>query len=158
MGLFGKKKELEVFAPVDGEIIDLAQVEDEVFAEGMLGEGMAFVPANGTFVAPIDGKLVTVFPSGHAYGIKSKSGAEILLHIGLDTVSLNGEGFDVKVKQDESVSVGDSLVEIDLASVSKKVPSMQTPLVFTTDSMDGKTIEIVKKGKVSKGDLVAIVK
>jgi PTS system glucose-specific IIA component len=158
MGLFGKKKDLEVFAPVDGEIIDLAQVEDEVFAEGMLGEGMAFIPANGVFVAPIEGKLVTVFPSGHAYGIKSKSGAEILLHIGLDTVSLNGEGFDVKVKQDENVSVGDTLVEIDLASVSKKVPSMQTPLVFTTDSMDGKTIEIVKKGKVSKGDLVAIVK
>jgi PTS system glucose-specific IIA component len=158
MGLFGKKKELEVFAPVDGEVIELSKVEDEVFADGMLGDGLAFVPANGHFSAPIEGKLVTVFPSGHAYGIRSKGGVEILLHIGLDTVSLNGEGFDIKVKQDESVKAGDALVDVDIASVAKKVPSMQTPLVFTTDSMDGKSIEIVKKGKVSKGELVAIVK
>lgn len=158
MGLFGKNKGLEVFAPVDGEVIDLTLVEDEVFSEGMLGDGFAFVPENGEFFAPIDGKLVTVFPSGHAYGIKNKNGIEVLLHIGLDTVSLDGEGFDIKVKQDGSVKVGDRLVTVDIETVSKKVPSMKTPLIFTTDSMEGRTIEIIKKGKVSKGELVAIVK
>ncbi|WP_025362709.1 PTS sugar transporter subunit IIA [Spiroplasma culicicola] len=156
--MFTKNKSVEVFAPVDGEIIDLSTVQDDVFAEKMLGEGLAFVPANGEFVAPIDGKLVTVFPSGHAYGIATKSGVEILLHIGLDTVSLDGEGFDVKVKQDQTVSVGDLLVNVDIENVSKKVPSMQTPLIFTTDSMNGRTIEIVKSGTVAKGDLIAIVK
>ncbi|QGS51564.1 PTS sugar transporter subunit IIA [Spiroplasma tabanidicola] len=158
MGLFTKNKSLEVFAPVDGEVIDLSTVKDDVFAEGMLGDGLAFVPASGEFYAPIDGKLVTVFPSGHAYGIANKNGVEILLHIGIDTVSLEGKGFDVKVKQNQTVSKGELLVVVDLKEVSSKVPSMQTPLIFTTDSMQGKQIEIVKKGKVSKGDLVAIVK
>ncbi|QBQ07331.1 PTS system, glucose-specific IIA component [Spiroplasma gladiatoris] len=158
MGLFTKNKNLEVFAPVDGEIIELSSVEDEVFAEGMLGDGLAFVPANGDFYAPIDGKLVTVFPSGHAYGIANKNGVEILLHIGIDTVSLEGKGFDVKVKQDQSVKVGDLLVNVDLKEVASKVPSIQTPLIFTTDSMSGKQIEIVKTGKVAKGDLIAIIK
>ncbi|QEH61350.1 PTS system glucose-specific IIA component [Spiroplasma chinense] len=157
MGLFTKNKNLEIYAPVDGEIIDLTSVKDEVFAEGMLGEGLAFEPANGEFVAPISGKLVTVFPSGHAFGIRSKCGVEILLHIGLDTVTLDGEGFDVKVKQNESVNQGDTLVVVDLEEVSKKVPAMQTPLIFTTDSMSGRKIEILKTGKVSKGDLVAKV-
>ncbi len=158
MGLFTKNKSIEIFSPVDGEIIDLAKVEDEVFAEGMMGDGLAFVPSNGDFVAPMAGKLVTVFPTGHAYGIESKNGVEILLHIGLDTVTLEGEGFDVKVKQGQTVSAGDQLVVVDLEEVAKKVPSTQSPLIFTIDSMEGKKLEIVKKGKVAKGDLVAIVK
>ncbi|WP_408640712.1 PTS sugar transporter subunit IIA [Spiroplasma helicoides] len=156
--MFTKKKNLEIFAPVDGEIIDIHTVQDEVFAEGMLGEGLAFVPDNGEFVAPVDGKLVTVFPTGHAYGIKNKNGVEILLHIGLDTVSLEGEGFDVKVKQDQEVSVGDLLVIADLESIAKKVPSTQTPLIFVPESMNGKSLEIVAKGKVKKGDLIVIIK
>ncbi|ARU92257.1 PTS system glucose-specific IIA component [Spiroplasma clarkii] len=155
MGLFTKDKALEIMAPVDGEIIELSKVEDEVFAEGMLGEGLAFIPANGKFYAPMDGTLVTVFPSGHAYGIKNKSGVEALLHIGMDTVSLDGEGFDVKVKQDKKVMAGDLLVEVDLDLIAKKVPSIQTPLVFTSESMNGKKIEILKTGKVKQGEAIA---
>ncbi|WP_339021069.1 PTS glucose transporter subunit IIA [Spiroplasma endosymbiont of Atherix ibis] len=158
MGLFTKNKSLDVFAPVDGEIIDLSKVEDEVFSEKMLGDGLAFIPENGEFVAPIDGKLVTVFPSGHAYGIVNSNGVEILLHIGLDTVSLNGEGFDIKVKQGQSIKKGDLLVNVDVKSVAAKVPSMHTPLIFTVDSMSGKSFDILKTGKVKKGDLVAQVK
>jgi len=158
MGLFSKEKILEVLAPVDGEIINLSQVEDEVFAEGILGEGLAFIPKNEKFYAPIDGTLVTVFPSGHAYGIKNKNGVEILLHIGVDTVSLNGEGFNVKVKQNKKVSKGDLLVEVDLAFVAKKVPSIHTSLIFMEESMDGKKVEILKKeGLVSKGEVIARV-
>ncbi|AUM62360.1 PTS sugar transporter subunit IIA [Spiroplasma monobiae] len=158
MGLFTKNKNLDVFAPVDGEVIDLSKVEDEVFSEKMLGDGLALVPENGEFVAPIDGKLVTVFPSGHAYGIANSNGVEILLHIGLDTVSLNGEGFDINVKQGQNVKQGDLLVNVDIKNVSSKVPSMHTPLIFTTDSMSGRSFEIVKTGKVKKGDLIAQVK
>lgn len=155
MGLFSKNKNLEVLAPVDGEIIDLSEVEDEVFADRMMGDGLAFIPESNDFFAPIEGKLVTVFPSGHAYGIKHKSGVEILLHIGLDTVTLSGEGFDIKVKQDQNIKAGDLLVNVDLDTVSKQVPSIKTPLVFTT--LEGKTFKVVASGKVKQGDVVAII-
>ncbi|AKX33766.1 PTS system, glucose-specific IIA component [Spiroplasma litorale] len=158
MGLFTKNKSLEVFSPVDGEIIDISKVEDEVFSEKMLGDGLAIIPSDDSFYSPIEGKLVTVFPSGHAYGILAKNGVEVLVHIGLDTVSLNGEGFDIKVKQNDSVQVGDLLAVVNIAEVSKKVPSMQTPIIFTTESMEGKKFEIQKTGKVKKGDLIAVVK
>ncbi|ATZ18909.1 PTS system, glucose-specific IIA component [Williamsoniiplasma somnilux] len=157
MGLFSKKnKQIEIFAPVDGKIIGLDKIEDEVFKEKMMGDGFAFDPANGEFVSPIDGELVSVFPTKHAYGIKHKSDVELLIHIGLDTVTLEGEGFNCVVSQGQKVKVGDKLVDVDLKLIAKKVPSIKTPLVFTNTA--GKTIEIVKKGAVKKGDLVAILK
>ncbi|WP_026389641.1 PTS sugar transporter subunit IIA [[Acholeplasma] multilocale] len=158
MGLFGKKnKTIEIYAPVDGKLVGLDKVEDEVFSEKMMGDGFAFVPAaNGEFVAPIEGELVTVFPTKHAYGIKHKSGVEVLIHIGLDTVTLNGEGFEAFVEQGGKVKVGDKLVNVDIKTIKTKVPSTTTPLIFTDQA--GKEIEIVKTGKVAKGDLVAILK
>ncbi|UZQ29940.1 MAG: PTS glucose transporter subunit IIA [Spiroplasma phoeniceum] len=91
MGLFTKKpKELEIIAPVHGEIVALDKVVDEVFSQKMLGECLAIKPSAGNFIVPIAGKLITVFPTSHAYEIKSNNGAEILLHIGMGTVSLNG--------------------------------------------------------------------
>ncbi|WP_027062966.1 PTS sugar transporter subunit IIA [Mesoplasma seiffertii] len=157
MGLFSKKKkQIEVFAPVDGEIISLDLVEDEVFQERMMGDGFAVIPANGVFVAPIDGQLVTVFPTKHAYGIKNDSGIELLIHIGLDTVTLEGKGFSSKVEQGQKVKVGDELVKVNLKEVTAAVPSIKTPVVFT--NTNGKTIEVVKFGKVKKGDLVAVLK
>lgn len=157
--IFGKKNkatEVQIFAPVDGKLIGLDKVEDEVFKEKMMGDGFAFEPTNGEFVAPIDGELATAFPTKHAYGIKHKSGVEVLLHIGLDTVALNGEGFTSHVKQGQEIKVGTKLVDVDLKAVKAKVPSMATPLVFT--NQQGLTIEIVKKGAVKKGDLVAVLK
>ena len=159
MGLFGhKNKEIQIIAPVDGEVITIEEVTDEIFSQKMLGDGLGIKPAKGNFVAPMEGKLITVFPTGHAYGIKHKSGVEILLHVGMDTVSLNGEGFDIKVKQDQTVSQGGILCNVDLDKIKDKVPSLDTPMVFTPDSMNGKTIEVVKKGKVSQGDVIAIIK
>ncbi|WP_339022926.1 PTS glucose transporter subunit IIA [Spiroplasma endosymbiont of Crioceris asparagi] len=157
MGLFSKKpKMVEIFAPVDGELIELSKVNDEVFAEKMLGDGLAVIPANGDFISPADGELVTVFPSGHAFGLRTSLGAEILLHIGMDTVSLNGDGFDVKVSQGQKVKKGEHLVKVDLEKIKSKDLSIQTPIVFTTESMDGKKMEIIKgTGNVKKGDLIA---
>ncbi len=160
MGLFSKKlKELEIIAPVDGEIIALDKVEDEVFSQKMLGDGLAIKPSAGNFVAPVAGKLITVFPTGHAYGIKSNIGVEMLLHIGMDTVSLDGKGFDIKVKQDDNVKQGDLLCEVDLAVLkAEKVPSLDTPIVFTPETMSGRTITVVKEGKVKQGEVIAIIK
>ncbi|WP_338990407.1 PTS glucose transporter subunit IIA [Spiroplasma endosymbiont of Seladonia tumulorum] len=152
MGLFSKKpKELEIIAPVDGEVIALDKVENEVFSQKMLGKGLA--------IKPIAGKLITVFPTGHAYGIKSNNGVEMLLHIGMDTVSLNGKGFDIQVKQDNNVKQGDLLCNVDLAVLkAKNVPSLDTPIVFTPETMSGKTINIVKTGNVKQGEIIAVIK
>ncbi|RUO86585.1 PTS sugar transporter subunit IIA [Spiroplasma endosymbiont of Megaselia nigra] len=160
MGLFSKKpKELEIIAPVDGEVIALDKVEDEVFSQKMLGEGLAIKPSAGNFIAPIAGKLITVFPTGHAYGIKSNNGVEMLLHIGMDTVSLNGKGFDIQVKQDDNVKQGDLLCNVDLAVLkAENVPSLDTPIVFTPETMSGNTINIVKTGNVKQGEIIAVIK
>ncbi|WP_342252659.1 PTS glucose transporter subunit IIA [Spiroplasma endosymbiont of Amphibalanus improvisus] len=151
-------KDIVIYAPVSGTIKDLSKIKDDVFSEKMLGDGIAIVPDSNKFFAPMDGKLLTVFPSGHAYGIQHKKGIEMLIHIGLDTVNLNGEGFDVKVKQGDKVKTGNILVEIDLEAVSKKVPSMDTPIVFTPSTLEGREIEVVAKGKVEVGDKIAIIK
>lgn len=160
MGLFSKKpKELEIIAPVDGEFIALDKVEDEVFSQKMLGDGLAIKPSAGNFIAPIAGKLITVFPTGHAYGIKSNNGVEMLLHIGMDTVSLNGKGFDIQVKQYDNVKQGDLLCNVDLAVLkAENVPSLDTPIVFTPETMIGKKINIVKTGNFKQGEIIAIIK
>lgn len=155
---FKKKKQIEIFAPVNGKLVNLDKVEDEVFSQKMLGDGFAFIPSDGNFVSPIDGKLITVYPTGHAYGIEHESGLSLLIHIGMDTVKLKGEGFNVKVEQDQMVKTGDILVESDLKFIKANAPSITTPLVFMTETMEGKTIEILKTGKVSKGDLIAVIK
>ncbi|MFU0251936.1 PTS sugar transporter subunit IIA [Spiroplasma sp. Moj] len=160
MGLFSKKpKELEIIPPVDGEVIALDKVEYEVFSQKMLGEGLAIKPNAGNFIAPIAGKLITVFPTGHAYAIKSNNGVEMLLHIGMDTVSLNGKGFDIQVKQDDNVKQGNLLCNVDLAVLKvENVPSLDTPIVFTPETMSGKTINIVKTGNVKQGEIIAVIK
>ncbi|AGM26515.1 PTS system glucose-specific IIA component [Spiroplasma syrphidicola EA-1] len=158
MGLFTKKsKEIEIIAPVDGEIIKLDDVNDEVFSQKMLGDGFGIKPSAGNFLAPMTGKLMTVFPTGHAYGIKHASGVEMLLHIGMDTVSLNGEGFNIKVKQDDNVKQGDLLCEVNLSQIKDKVPSLDTPIVFTPDAIGNHTIKLLKTGKVKQGEVVAVV-
>jgi len=166
MGFFDRfkknkgNKEIEIIAPVDGTMVALDKVPDDVFAQKMMGDGFAIKPSSNSFGAPIGGELVTVFETGHAYGIRNKAGIELLMHIGLDTVELDGEGFDIKAKQGEKVQAGDELVKVDLAGISKKVPSTVTPLVFTSDTLEkqGKTFELVKTGKVTKGEVIAIVK
>ncbi|MEH7098109.1 PTS sugar transporter subunit IIA [Neobacillus vireti] len=87
----------EVFSPLDGEIVSLSEVPDPVFAQKLIGDGVVIVPKSGKMVSPVNGQVIQVFPTKHAIGIKTKSGLEILIHIGLETVELNGEGFEVLV-------------------------------------------------------------
>lgn len=142
MGLFSRKKSEDkvssrvIVSPIEGQARELATLKDGVFSEGMLGKGMvvaASVDAKSiTFTAPASGELVSAFPTGHAYGIKTKEGIEVLLHIGLDTVNLEGKGFKTLVKQGQSVKVGDALVEVDLEFVRKNAPSADGILVVTS--------------------------
>lgn len=117
-------------SPAKGKIIALEEVPDKTFSQKLLGDGFAIDITDGKIIAPISGKLKTVFPSGHAFGIKGANG-EVLLHIGIDTVSLNGEGFDVKVKQGDFVKQGDVLVNVDLDKIHQLGKSTLTMVLFT---------------------------
>lgn len=138
-----KKKEapktagFQVLAPADGILIDLSEVNDQVFSAKMMGEGFAVSPENGKVCAPVSGKLVTVFPTGHAFGIHTDGGVDVLVHVGLDTVNLNGEGFKVAVKQEEHVNAGDLLVEFD-QNVLKSHNLDATTMVIFTDGFKSK--------------------
>ena len=117
-------------SPAKGKIIALEEVPDKTFSQKLLGDGFAIDITDGKIIASISGKLETVFPSGHAFGIKGANG-EVLLHIGIDTVSLNGEGFDVKVKQGDFVKQGDVLVNVDLDKIHQLGKSTLTMVLFT---------------------------
>lgn len=111
--MFGFLKKKEVFlCPVDGKILPISEVNDPVFSQEMMGPGFAVVPSSKVIVAPMDGDVVTVFPTSHAFGIKSKNGIEMIIHIGIDTVELNGKGFKPLVKQGDVVKAGYDLENI----------------------------------------------
>ncbi|MEZ7792206.1 PTS sugar transporter subunit IIA [Niallia circulans] len=130
--LFGnnKAKQERLKAPITGKVIPIEEVPDPVFAEKMMGDGIAFIPAEGKVVAPIEATVKQVFPTKHAIGLESNNGLEILIHIGLDTVNMKGEGFIVHVKEGDQVSIGDILVEFDLEKVEENAASTITPMVI----------------------------
>lgn len=130
-----------IFAPLSGKVMQLDQVPDPTFSEKMMGDGLAIEPTDGKVVAPIDGEIVQLFPTKHAIGLRGKSGVEVLIHIGLETVSLNGEGFEAHVKQGDRVKVGDPLVTFDIDFIKEKAASHITPIIITNSD----AINIVEK-------------
>lgn len=116
MGLFGKKK-VDFVSPAGGRLMNITEVADPAFSSKMLGDGFAVDLTDGEIGAPFDGEVTAAFPTGHAFGLKRKDGLECLIHVGMDTVQLNGKGFDVKVKQGQMVKKGDTLVVVDLDEV-----------------------------------------
>lgn len=132
MGIFGrKKKATEVMSPVAGNIRKIEDVPDPVFAQKVLGDGFAVEPSDGRFVAPFAGELILLAETLHAYAIRSDEGVEVLVHIGIDTVKLKGEGFSSTATEGSRVAAGDVMVTVDLQSVTPKVPSMMTPVILT---------------------------
>lgn len=152
--LFGKKeksKEEVVISPLSGTVHKLEEVPDPVFAGKMVGEGVAIKPSEGLVVAPFDGEVVQLFPTLHAIGLRSKSGLEILIHIGLETVSLEGEGFEAFVKQGDRVKMGDKLIAFDIAVINEKASSSMTPVVMTNgDSIE--SFNVSTESPVSAGE------
>ncbi|MFC2577240.1 MAG: PTS glucose transporter subunit IIA, partial [Rothia dentocariosa] len=122
---------LEVASPLEGKAVALSEVPDPIFAAGKLGEGVAVEPTGTTVVAPAAGKVAATYPSGHAVGLKLDNGVELLVHVGLDTVNLDGEGFTVKVKKGEQVAAGDTLIEFDPAVIKKAGYPLITPVIVT---------------------------
>ena len=113
MKFFSRSKRLTIYAPISGKTIDLSEVGDEVFRQKMLGDGIAIIPSGDTIVAPVDGKIAFVMESGHAYGIVTKDGFEVLVHIGIDTVKAEGKGFDVLTKTGAIVKKGEPIAKVD---------------------------------------------
>lgn len=142
-----------VFAPIKGQVVPLSEVPDETFASEILGKGIAIVPEEGKVVAPFDGTVISVFDTLHAFGLKSKDGVEVLIHIGLETVRLNGEGFTSHIKQGDIIRKGDLLMEMDLDFIKKSGYETITPVIVS--NMDAfANIETVKTGKVQKEEKV----
>lgn len=143
-GFFDEAKSL--INPIQGEIISITEVPDEVFSQKMMGDGFAIIPDEGKVYAPVDGEIVNMFPTKHAIGIKSTGGMEVLIHFGIDTVKLKGEGFKALVNQGDMVKRGQLILEVELEQVKQRVPSIVTPIIFT-NLPNGVIIEINRKGK-----------
>lgn len=136
-------------APITGITKKLSDIEDKGFASGAMGEGFAIEMQDGKVVAPFSGEVMVCFPTGHAYGLKSNDGKEILIHIGMDTVELDGKGFDVKVQAGQKIKQGDVLVNVDIEYVKSQGKSLVTPIVFT----DGRKVKLLQeKVAVKAGD------
>ncbi|PHS35985.1 MAG: PTS glucose transporter subunit IIA [Alkaliphilus sp.] len=129
--LFKKNKSRVIFAPMSGEIINIKNVPDKVFSKKMIGDGIAIKPNNGIVVSPCDGKIVTLFPTNHAIGIETEEGLQILIHLGIDTVELKGEGFKSYVHKGDYVKAGDKILEVDLDYCEKKGKSTISPIIIT---------------------------
>lgn len=145
-----------IAAPLKGEVVALENVNDPVFSSGAMGKGAAIKPSGNQVVAPFDGEVQIAFPTGHAYGLKSDKGAEVLIHIGIDTVSLDGKGFDAKVQANQRVKKGDVLATFD-SSVITEAGLDDTTMVIVTNTADFEDVSSVATGSVVEGaDFIAV--
>jgi PTS system glucose-specific IIA component len=137
MNLFSKVKKapLQLAAPMKGQIIDITEVPDEVFANKYVGDGVAIYPTEGKVYSPVDGEIMLMAETGHGIGIRTKEGFEILIHVGLDTVNMNGEGFENLISEGDKVKKGQQLLNFNLELVEKKAKSIISPVVITNMEM-----------------------
>jgi PTS system glucose-specific IIC component len=143
-----------ITAPISGRLVQLESVPDPVFAEKMLGDGIAILPSEGILVSPVDGVIAALPRSSHACGIVSSSGLEILIHVGIDTVDMEGRGFEALAVKGESVSAGQTLIVFDMDEIAKAGKSCVSPVVIS-----GVDVEVLATGEVSRGEpLLSVTK
>lgn len=145
-------------SPLTGKVLPLSEVADQVFSSGAMGKGIAIEPEKGELLAPADGEITTIFPTGHAVGLTTTDGIEILMHIGMDTVELNGAGFETFVKQGDQVKAGDLLVKFDIDAIRAAGYSTVTPIVITNTDQFTDVLELDQEEIISTEDFLAIVK
>lgn len=163
MGIFdklfgGKKdstpKEVQIYAPLSGEIVNIEDVPDVVFSEKIVGDGIAIRPNGDTIVAPVNGVIGKIFETNHAFSIESEEGIELFVHFGIDTVELKGEGFLRIAEEGQKVKVGDPIIKFDLALLSEKAKSVLTPVVIS--NMDEVSNLQKLSGEVVAGESVVL--
>lgn len=145
---FLKPKEIKMMSPITGKVMDISQVPDPVFAEKMVGDGVAIEPTDGLILSPCQGRVVQIFPTNHALGIETKEGFDLLIHLGIDTVALKGKGFERLIEEGQTVEVGTPLIKMDLNIIAAEAKSIISPVVIT--SMDK-----IKKIDKTKGPVKA---
>jgi PTS system beta-glucosides-specific IIC component len=148
--MFGKK--IRIKSPMKGKIIPLAKVKDEAFSSEVLGKGIAVLPETGTVVSPVNGTVDSVADAKHAVNLVGEAGEEIMIHVGMDTVTLKGKPFTARVKAGDKVKIGDVLLEVDLKAIKDAGLETVTPVVLL-NTMDFKGLEYVS-GEVKSGDLL----
>ena len=149
--------EIIINSPLSGQVVELEQVPDDTFAQKIMGDGIAINPSEGIVYAPVDGQIAQLFRTKHAIGLISEEGTEVLIHIGIDTVKMDGKGFEAFVKQGQQVKAGDKLIEFDTELIKKEAKSIITPIVIT-NSGDYKNIELINDGQVKANDKLLKVK
>lgn len=140
-----------IVAPLNGELMDISHVPDEVFSQRMTGDGFAILPSEGVIASPVNGTIYNVFPSKHAIGIQSEGGKELLVHFGVNTVKLKGQGFTVLVSEGDVVKAGQPILQVDVEYVKAHAPSIMTPVIFT-NLPEGASVTLNKTGPVTIGD------
>ena len=153
MGLFDifKKKEktiVTIYSPMNGKVIELKEVPDEAFAQKMVGDGCAIEPDKGIICSPIDGQLMNIFPTNHAIIFETIDGLEMIIHFGIDTVKLDGKGFQ-KLREHGPIKIGDEIIKYDLDDIKDGVPSTRSPIIINNMEKVEK-IEVLSLGKVIK--------
>ena len=153
MGLFDifKKKEkivVTIYSPVNGKVIELKEVPDEAFAQKMVGDGCAIEPDKGTICSPIEGQLMNIFPTNHAIIFETIDGLEMIVHFGIDTVKLDGKGFQ-KLREPGPIKVGNEIVKYNLDEIKDNVPSTRSPIIINNMEKVEK-IEVLSLGKIVK--------
>ena len=138
-----------------GEAKDIKECSDPVFAQEIVGKGIMIIPSDGKCYSPVDGKVSMLAETGHAIGITSNDGIEILIHIGLDTVELNGSAFDIKVENNSEIKKGDLLLEFDIEKIEEAGKKTQSPTLIT--NTDDKEITPLASGNVVKGDDLSLI-
>lgn len=150
MGLFDffKKDKKEsnnqnrIISPTNGELLELSSVPDEVFSQKLMGDGFAIKSSDGIIVSPVNGTVEMIFETKHAIGLKTDSGLEVLIHLGIDTVNLKGKGFEVLVKEKQKVKAGEKLVNMDVDYIKNNAPSDISPIIFT-NLIEGQKVKVV---------------
>lgn len=153
MGLFDafKKKGIVIAAPMSGKCVRIQEVSDPTFGEEILGKGVAIIPTDGKVYSPADGTITTIFPTGHAVGMTTEDGAELLIHVGLDTVALKGDGFRIIGKEEEKVKKGDLLIEADLEKIKAAGYDVITPVIVCNSDSYAEVLGLTDKD-VNVGD------
>ena len=146
------KKCLKILAPMTGTAVDLSDVPDRIFEEKVFGDGIAIIPKDGKIVSPVDGVVSKILETGHFYGVTTEDGVEVLVHVGLETVALNGKCFQVYVKEGDKVKVGDLLAEADLEFIKETGRNSITPVIIGL-GLKGKEL-VCTKGEVQAGETV----
>ncbi|GHV47502.1 hypothetical protein FACS189499_05130 [Clostridia bacterium] len=154
---FGKKKELIIVSPLDGVVVPVGQVSDQTFSEDILGKGVAIRPSVGVVKAPADAEIAMMFETGHAVSLTTDSGADILIHVGLDTVQLKGEHYTAHKANGDRVKTGDKLMTFDMEAIAAKGYDIVTPVVVCNPDSFAE-IRFAEEGEIHAGEPLIFIK